>query len=470
MDVVTQGVLDKRGKTNTISKDNSLRKIHSKIRSAYGPFARIWQEIDEATSRDLSVPIKLDLKKIRGYCEQTALMLGQASNAVSYLRRKSLLSNITSEKTSKTLLTSHKKIFEEEDPHNEIIPEGVWDKVSDVSKEVERVVKAVRQENPFRRGSQSRAAGSSGPTNKSTVLHSATSSGSGKSFPPEGKYPTNNYSIIWPAAQTQTSGSPPIAIGGTTRAADSHKTSRTTEILPKSMEVTDERSGHPRHSVRVGDSTDRDTTECRLQFIYPQRGGGTGTAGNPQPAGERSHRGDTAVSGPSVIKSFSQGEEGRLSATDSKSEKFESVYTIHPFQNGESQRGEKPHQGGRLDGENRPQRRIFHTTPTPRLTEVCAVQVEEPNISVHLPLLRPWASTEVVHKTDEGAHVHSKEAGHKTDHLLRRHTDIWILSGGDRNGKGHDAVLARKPGFCHQPGKVSTVTLDCHGISRSGDK
>ena len=100
MDVVTQGVLDKRGKTNTISKDNSLRKIHSKIRSAYGPFARIWQEIDEATSRDLSVPIKLDLKKMQGYCEQTALLLGQSSNAVSYLRRKSLLSNITSEKTS----------------------------------------------------------------------------------------------------------------------------------------------------------------------------------------------------------------------------------------------------------------------------------------------------------------------------------------------------------------------------------
>ena len=80
---------------------------------------------------------------MRGYCEQTALLLGQATNAVSYLRRKGLLANITSEKMSKTLLTVHIKIFEEEDPHNEIIPERVWDKVSDVNKEVERVVKAV---------------------------------------------------------------------------------------------------------------------------------------------------------------------------------------------------------------------------------------------------------------------------------------------------------------------------------------
>ena len=66
MDVVTQGVLDKKGRTNTVAKDNSLRKIQSKIRNAYGPFARIWQDIDDATSGDLSQPVQLDLKKMQG--------------------------------------------------------------------------------------------------------------------------------------------------------------------------------------------------------------------------------------------------------------------------------------------------------------------------------------------------------------------------------------------------------------------
>ena len=37
MDMVTQGILNKKEWTNTVSKD--LQKIQSKIRNAYGPFA-----------------------------------------------------------------------------------------------------------------------------------------------------------------------------------------------------------------------------------------------------------------------------------------------------------------------------------------------------------------------------------------------------------------------------------------------
>ena len=76
-------------------------------------------------------------------CEQTVLLLGQAANSVSYLRRKNLLANITSEKTAKSLLTSHKDLFEEKDPYHKIIPEKGWDKISEASNEVERAVKAV---------------------------------------------------------------------------------------------------------------------------------------------------------------------------------------------------------------------------------------------------------------------------------------------------------------------------------------
>ena len=124
LDVVTTGVLEKKGRTNTVAKDNSLKKIHAKIRDAFGPFARMWQMIDDATQGDVSRPVKLPLSTMKTMCEQTSFLLGQAANSVSYLRRKSLLSNITSEKTSKTLLTTHKDLFEKEDPYNEIIPEN----------------------------------------------------------------------------------------------------------------------------------------------------------------------------------------------------------------------------------------------------------------------------------------------------------------------------------------------------------
>ena len=87
------------------------------LRGALGTFGMLWQIIDEATKMDQSRPVRLPLGNMKTMCEQTSLLLEQAANSVLYLRRKSLLSNITSEKTSKSLL------FEREDQYNEAIPE-----------------------------------------------------------------------------------------------------------------------------------------------------------------------------------------------------------------------------------------------------------------------------------------------------------------------------------------------------------
>ena len=96
MDVVTLGVLEKKNKPYTIAKDSSLRRVDTKIREVYGPFARIWNALDGAIVQDRMRPVQLDLDQMLEWCEQTSIMLGQASNTVSYLRRKLLLSNITS--------------------------------------------------------------------------------------------------------------------------------------------------------------------------------------------------------------------------------------------------------------------------------------------------------------------------------------------------------------------------------------
>ena len=69
MDVVTLGVLEKKARSNAVAKDNSLRKIHTKILNAFGPFARVWRDIDNSTSGDMSRPVTMNLLEMKKQCE-----------------------------------------------------------------------------------------------------------------------------------------------------------------------------------------------------------------------------------------------------------------------------------------------------------------------------------------------------------------------------------------------------------------
>ena len=468
MDVVTLGVLERKNRTHTIAKDTSWRRVHTKIRDSFGPFARIWHAIDGACTKDNLRPIHLDLTQLRTYCEQTALLLGQAANTVSHLRRKALLSNITSEKVAKSLMTSHKKVFEEEDPYNEIIPDRVWDKVSDTSKEVEMIAKAVRADKqPFRKGSLQSAARSSGPSSSNIRVLPA---GTTKPFPPKGGKDSTITHIVNSPVETEISGNTPTVIGGASRTQNRVKIGRAATIFRRPVEVVDKRSGDPRLGGRLGDSLDQHSTSHQWEIIHSQRRGRLGSAGNSKIAGQRSHTGDTRDARSSVIKPVLTGEKGWLPETHSEFKKSESVRSVYPFQNGKSERGEKPPQKERFHGENRSQRCLLHRSTTSKFTEIREVSMEESHLSISVPLFRAGASPKIVHKTHEGTYVYPKTAGDKTDYLPGRHPDIRILTRGDRASEGHHVVPVRKSGICHQQGEVRVDSSEDNGILRGAHK
>jgi hypothetical protein len=472
MDVVTLGVLEKKNKPYTIAKDSSLRRVDTKIREVYGPFARIWNALDGAIVQDRMRPVQLDLDQMLEWCEQTSIMLGQASNTVSYLRRKLLLSNITSDKVVKSLMSAHKDVFEEKDPFNEIIPYRVWDKVSDTNKEVERIVKAVRTDKqPFRRGSQSTAARSGGPSAQKNTLLNQGGYTNTKSFPPSSRGEYSRYATIINTGFIQEiPGYPPHAAGGATRKAGGVEASRTTTVICRPVENPDERPRDPADSYRMGDSAHQHTSSHKWQVIYPQRGRGIGAARDSEIAGQRSHTGDRGYTGSGVVKPVSARKEGWLPATHSESKELEPTRSVYPFQNGKPERGEKPTQAGRYHGEDRPEGRLLHCSVTSQLTEICKVSMEKPDISIPLPLFWTRPGTKIVHKVNEGAHVNPTKVRDKADYLSGRHPDIRVLTGGDRTSKGHHVVPAVKLGVCHQPREVRVDPIKDYGVLGGANK
>ena len=59
-----------------------------------GPLSKIWTEV-ESTRWSLEDSVEVELKEIQDFVEQTALLLGQASNSISYYRRFYMLLALT---------------------------------------------------------------------------------------------------------------------------------------------------------------------------------------------------------------------------------------------------------------------------------------------------------------------------------------------------------------------------------------
>ena len=133
LDAVTLSTLTTLKKTYTIQRDNTLRRAQNKIRDALGPFSRLWKKFEESDGK----VVKLDFKEARTQLEQTAMLMGQSMVSLSHTRRKSILANLTDEKSAKDLMKNNKEVFEREHTYsNDLLPEEFRDKLQDTHKAV----------------------------------------------------------------------------------------------------------------------------------------------------------------------------------------------------------------------------------------------------------------------------------------------------------------------------------------------
>ena len=108
-------ILKDKKKQKDLNFDNVLEKIQGQNRSVMGPLSKIWTAVESARlSQEDSVEV--DLKEIQEFVEQTVLLVGQASNSISYYRRFYLLLALTiSPQQSKQMLKEDSELLQKND-------------------------------------------------------------------------------------------------------------------------------------------------------------------------------------------------------------------------------------------------------------------------------------------------------------------------------------------------------------------
>ena len=77
-------VKDKRKQTD-IDWDNALEKIQHKTINVMGPLSRPWTTVEDAQNSKQS-QVSVSLENLKEHVEKTILLLGEASNYISYQR------------------------------------------------------------------------------------------------------------------------------------------------------------------------------------------------------------------------------------------------------------------------------------------------------------------------------------------------------------------------------------------------
>ena len=121
-------ILKNKKKQKDLDFDNVLEKIQGRNRSVMGPLSKIWTAVESARlSQEDSVEV--DLKEIKEFVEQTVLLLGQASNSISYYRRFYMLLALTnSPQQSKQMLREDSELLQKNDKNifRKKFRENIW--------------------------------------------------------------------------------------------------------------------------------------------------------------------------------------------------------------------------------------------------------------------------------------------------------------------------------------------------------
>ena len=111
LDDFAKDILNDKKKQKDLNFDNVLEKSQGRNRSVTGPLSKIWTAAESARlSQEDSVEV--DLKEIQEFVEQTVLLLGQASNSISYYMRFYIMLALTnSPQQSRQMLREDSKLL-----------------------------------------------------------------------------------------------------------------------------------------------------------------------------------------------------------------------------------------------------------------------------------------------------------------------------------------------------------------------
>ena len=104
-------MFEKRAGCLELAADSNFVKLQQKLLDVMGPLSKVWTIVEKASIFSFE-QVEVSLPEIVTNLDQTVMLLGQAFNKISYLRRFGALKQITGDpRNTKQLLKEKKKEY-----------------------------------------------------------------------------------------------------------------------------------------------------------------------------------------------------------------------------------------------------------------------------------------------------------------------------------------------------------------------
>ena len=117
LDDFLRDILKEKHKTNEQNIENVLEKLQRKTVDVMGPLSKLWNILEGAKGAEEDA-LQISINDLLHYVEQTVLLLGQSSNAITYHRRLNVLGSVmNSQYQVKSMLKEKASLLQKHDEY-----------------------------------------------------------------------------------------------------------------------------------------------------------------------------------------------------------------------------------------------------------------------------------------------------------------------------------------------------------------
>ena len=117
LDDFLRDILKEKRKTNEQNIENVLEKLQRKTVDVMGPLSKLWNILEGAKGAEEDA-VQISINDLLHYVEQTVLLLGQSSNAITYHRRLNVLGSVmNSQYQVKSMLKEKASLLQKHDEY-----------------------------------------------------------------------------------------------------------------------------------------------------------------------------------------------------------------------------------------------------------------------------------------------------------------------------------------------------------------
>ena len=486
LDNTVRNLLKKDNKSAVVDQDSDWMTVQQKLQDVMGPLGAAWTQCAMFKKGDVE---NVDVYSLAETLELSVLSLAHVVQKISWFRRVHSLAALGTIKNARETLKDEKiqEIFEK-DTSNSLIPKEFDDQLEKGTRK-----HLVKHFKPDAKDAKKKKTDSSSTTTKfkdrrfvnqrPPFPSSPSKRGGGNSGSYYGKNPFTRYSdggrrgqgkharaqglhafISRLAVSSKTCSSKfekPISSKGSSGSTGW----KNSEVLSQ-LEVTNQRPRDSEYSEGLGDTiTGHSDSNQNSSRHKDEQSRGTGNGqGDRKHVGQGCHQGSHPQEGSIPKQCICDPKRGGTVPPHNQPEGVERVCSLPSLQDGGSERCKTSFETGGLDVQDRPEGRIFFSSPGHSLTKAGPIQLERKAVRIPLPSLRLRPCTKDIHKDDEGPNSSVKEAGNSSSDIPRRHVDYGVLTGTSDQSKGynHVPVLPPRPDNKHE--KVSLVPFPGAGI------